>query len=62
VVEMTGFIATEISFCGEPGYVVKQYINGKVVVSQFIPKDGYDGFCRAIGMKPEIVKESEVEL
>jgi hypothetical protein len=57
---MDGFKAYEIGFQGESGYMVSQYKNGKRAVEQFIPKDGYESFCNAIGVVPEIVEESEV--
>jgi hypothetical protein len=58
---MDGFKAYEIGFQGESGYMVSQYKNGKRVVEQFIPKDGFEGFRDAIGMEIEIVEKSEVE-
>jgi hypothetical protein len=57
---MDGFKAYEVSFQGEPGYMVSQYKNGKQVIEQFISKAGYKMFCDIIGTVPEIVEESEV--
>ena len=48
------FTAKKVNFQGEDGYMVKQIMDGKVVVDQFISKDGYEGFIKAIDVVPDI--------
>lgn len=52
-----GFTAEKANFCGEPGYMVSQYHNGKEVVKQFIPETSYKAFCKAINAEPVIITE-----
>lgn len=52
-----GFTAEKANFCGEPGYMVSQYHNGKEVVKQFIPETSYKAFCKAINAEPVINTE-----
>ena len=49
-----GFTAKEVTFCGQQGYNVSQYINGEEVIKQFIPESSYKAFCDAIGITPVI--------
>jgi hypothetical protein len=58
---MTEFKACEMSFQEEPGYMVYQFIDGKRIADQFIPKDALKLFCDAIGMEVKIVDRNEVE-
>lgn len=51
-----GFTAKKTIFCGQPGYDVSQYIDGKEVVNQFIPETSYKTFCDAIGVVPVITE------
>ena len=49
------FKAQKDIFCGEPGYYVSQYIDGKEVAKQFIHSDHFREFCEAAGINPVIV-------
>lgn len=45
-----GFTAEKYNFQGVPGYIVKQWIGGACVCSQFIPAEAFPGFCNAAGI------------
>ena len=49
---MNGFTARKVNFDGTPGYMVKQYMDGKMVVEQFVSETAYEMFCDAIGKSP----------
>lgn len=50
-----GFTARKTNFCGQSGYSVSQYIDGKEVINQFIPETSYKAFCELTGAKPIII-------
>ena len=51
------FTATECYFEGMSGYMVTQYrADGTIATDGFTPADEYEAFCKAIGVKPEIVE------
>lgn len=52
-----GFTARKTNFCGQSGYNVSQYIDGKEVVNQFIPETSYKAFCEFTGAKPIVIYE-----
>lgn len=54
-----GFTAKPTNFCGQAGYMVSQYHDGKKVVEQFIPETSYKAFCELTGAKPIIINEEE---
>lgn len=54
-----GVKAWKTSFNDEPGYLVKQYQNGKVVVEQFVFEASYDAFCKKISVIPTLVNKKE---
>lgn len=45
-----GFMAGLCNFQGEAGYMLKQYHNGIVVCSQFVPKKYFTQFCDNAGI------------
>ena len=49
-----GFAAKKVTFCGQQGYDVSQYIDGEEVVKQFIPESSYKSFCDVTGITPVI--------
>ena len=49
-----GFVAKPRNFQGEPGYMLDQYYNGRVVCSQFLPESSFCYFCKVAGIKPII--------
>lgn len=51
---MSRFVASKCNFQGEPGYMVSQLHEGKVVARQFVAASVFDRFCAAIGIVPEI--------
>ena len=54
-----GFIAKPCNFQGEPGYMLEQYYNGRVVCSQFLPESSFDYFCKVAGINPVIEEQAE---
>ena len=54
-----GFIAKPCNFQGEPGYMLEQYYNGRVVCSQFVPESSFDYFCKVAGISPKIEEMAE---
>lgn len=48
------FVACEVSLQGEDGYMVLQMMDNKKVGSTFVSACGFDGFCKQIGVVPEI--------
>ena len=54
-----GFIAKPCNFQGENGYMLDQYIEGRVVCSQFIQESSFDYFCKVAGISPKIEKPAE---
>lgn len=48
------FTAQKVNFQGEDGYMVKQIMDGKVVVDQFVSKEGYEGFIKAIDIAADV--------
>lgn len=53
------FTAKPTNFCGQAGYMVTQYHNGKAVVEQFIPETSYKAFCELTGANPVVIEEEE---
>ena len=51
-----GFTAEKCNFQGVQGYTVKQWIDGGVVCTQFIPEEHFNSFFSAIGRTPVIIK------
>ena len=49
-----GFTAKKVTFCGQQGYDVSQYIDGEEVVKQFIQESIYKSFCDVTGITPVI--------
>lgn len=48
------FTAEKTNWQGEGGYQVKQYHDGKVVCSQFVPNSCFEKFCEEAGIEPEM--------
>lgn len=53
---MNVFKIEEYEFENQPGVMVSQIVNGRQVVSQFIPINALKNFCAMIG-KPELYTE-----
>lgn len=51
-----GFTAEKCVFQCEQGYTVKQWYNGSVICSQFIPEKHFDAFFSAIGRTPVMIE------
>lgn len=51
-----GFTAEKCNFQGAQGYTVKQWIDGAVVCTQFIPEENFNSFFSAIGRTPFIIE------
>lgn len=51
-----GFTAEKCHFQGAQGYTVKQWIDGTVVCTQFIPEKHFNSFFSAIGKTPVIIE------
>lgn len=52
-----GFTAKPTNFCGQSGYMVAQYFDGKKVVEQFISETSYKAFCELTGANPIIINK-----
>lgn len=48
------FFACKVIFEGEDGYILVQMRDGKKVGDSFISACDFDGFCKQIGIVPEI--------
>lgn len=51
---MDKITAKRINFCGEEGFTMKQYHNGKLVMEQFIPRYIFKEYFTAAGAWPHM--------
>lgn len=50
------FIAEKTNWQGEDGYQVRQYHDGEMVCSQFVPGRYFETFCKEAGIEPEMAE------
>lgn len=53
--EKNGFTTKKCNFQGTPGYIVRQYINGREIVEQFMDDITLKRFSEIINEKIEII-------
>ena len=50
----SGFYAFSCNFQGTPGYMVKQFLNDRMVCEQFVSQEVFEEFCKAVRIVPVI--------